>query len=394
MSTTIEESAWLDEEDNALTLKDVRDAIRPLAPLGQGSKEQVIKVLERVAGVSRLEDIPPEKFAAAIEAFDEIFNKLSKPRIPFSHATVLEDGFQPLLKILRERGPELNLMARAGRIVHVMSRERSGMNGSKTQVLELAALSEPTLAADLTSKITFQKIKGTGNVPADCPPRLSAALAGAACLLPEITVRAIAETPLLIDGELRATRGFDRQLGIWMDAPDVKVPEVCDKAAAQRALDYLKDWLSEFPFASEIDRSAALAALLTSALRASLDLAPGFVISKPDFSVGASTLCELINVILTGRPAAAINADKSREEIDKAVDSDQRAAIASLCIDNVPEGTVFNSTAVAQVLTAKTRRMRILGKSDTIDVDCTQLVMINGVNIRVANDLASRAVHM
>jgi len=27
--------------------------------------------------------------------------------------TVLEDGFQPLLKILRERGPELNLMARA-----------------------------------------------------------------------------------------------------------------------------------------------------------------------------------------------------------------------------------------------------------------------------------------
>jgi len=68
----------------------------------------------------------------------------------------------------------------------------------------------------------------------------------------------------------------------------VKVPEVCDKAAAQRALDYLKDWLSEFPFASEVDRSAALAALLTAALRVSLDLAPGFVISKPDFSVGAS----------------------------------------------------------------------------------------------------------
>jgi len=38
--------------------------------------------------------------------------------------------------------------------------------------------------------------------------------------------------------------------------------------------------------------------------------------------------------------------------------------------------------------------MRILGKSDTIDVDCIQLVMINGVNIRVANDLASRALHM
>jgi hypothetical protein len=389
----VEESAWLDEApESEFTLSNVRDAIRPLIPFGQGSEDQVSKVLERVAGVSRLKDIPPEKFAATIEAFNEIFQKLSKPRIVFSLATQVTDTFAPLIEALREHGPRFNIMVRAGRIVRAVESERPGLQGSKTQVLELVPLSESALAARLNDHVAFAKKKGTGYVPVDCPQKVASALIGSAHELPEITIKAIAQTPMIIDGQLRAARGFDRDSGTWLDAPVVQVPEICDKAAAQEALNVLKSWIEEFAFKYEADRSVALSAMLTAAVRASIDHAPGFVGSKPEFGAGASTLCNLFNVILTGQKVAAINADKSREEIDKHVDSNLRAAHASLCLDNIPKGTVFNSIAIAQVISESTRNMRILGKTEDINVSCTQLVLLNGVNIRVSEDLGRRCL--
>ena len=51
-------------------------------------------------------------------------------------------------------------------------------------------------------------------------------------------------------------RGFDERLRLWINAPDVMLPDKRDKEAAVDALNRLKGWLSEFPFVSPLDLSA------------------------------------------------------------------------------------------------------------------------------------------
>lgn len=338
--------------------------------LGELSTEEVAKVVE--------------------EKKDEPVQIILVPARP------VESALEALLSALREHGPSLNLVVYGNRLVWAVECEgRKGFDGAKVTTLELRQVSGQQLPAIWHGRITFAVKRKTEDgktalSKVDCPAPLAAAAVTRSDLLSEIAVDRVACTPILDETRLVSEKGYSREHRAWILAPEGVEIRGTSKRHAEEALARIDDWLAEFPFDTQTDRDTAVAALLTAAMRASLPHAPGFVVSKPDYGSGASTLCDLINVVLTGRPSAVINASVGRAEVEKNLDSAQLAGLSSLVIDNVVDGETFNSIALAQVLSQPTRQIRILGKSEVISAPCMQMVLVNGNNIRIGDDLVRR----
>jgi hypothetical protein len=316
--------------------------------------------------------------------------------IAFAGSRPVESAMDKVLDALRTAGPEIGLVVYGNRLVWaVEGSNRKGFDDREVTTMELRSVSGTSLPAIWSGRIGFyrsgkDKEGKTTKIRVDCPITLAQAAVTRTDRLQAIAVDRIALTPIYEQGRLYAERGYSRDHRAWLLAPAGCVVRGVSRADADAALARLEDWISEFPFDTTDDRDVALAALLTAAMRASLDHAPGFVVSKPDYGSGASTLCDLINVVLTGRPAAVISAGQGKIELDKHIDGALLAGLSSLVIDNVADGEAFNSQVLAQVLTQQSREVRALGRSDVSSVPCMQMVLVNGNNIRVVDDLARR----
>lgn len=344
-----------------------------------------------------LPDLTPEEqteVKAKIDAEQRIIVAFSGPR-------VLTTGLEAARNALLQCAEQVEVLTYGNRMVRpILTTTRRGFGAVPIESVELAPYNPVGLTAAMSRRIDFcrrsKDAEGkTVLLKMDCPGQLAQALISEADKLPELAVDHIAMTPIINGNGLHSRRGHDRELRAWLLAPEgIEVPAKPTETAARAALARVESWLGEFPFESPLDKSAALAALLTAALRASLDHAPGILVSKPDYGSGASTLCDLIHVVLTGRPAAVINASLGRQETDKAIDSVQLAGLPAIVIDNVVDGEQFNSIALAQVLSQQTRQVRVLGESTVVSVPCTQLVLVNGNNIRIADDLIRRFIRI
>ena len=73
-----------------------------------------------------------------------------------------------------------------------------------------------------------------------------------------------------------AEAGYDKETGLFgvFDPKDFNIPENPTKEDAEEALALISELLYEFSFATEADKVAALSAILTAVIRASLRLAP------------------------------------------------------------------------------------------------------------------------
>lgn len=343
-----------------------------------------------------LPDLTPDEHAAVaaqIEAEERILVPLKGGRI-LSAVDATRDA-------LLRCAEQIEVLVYGNRMVRpILGHARRGFHAAPVETLELASYDVVGLAAAMMQRIDFgRRVEGEGGKVTmqkiDCPAVLAKAILVTADKLPELAVDHLTMTPVLIGTDLYATQGHNRQLRAWILAPEgVRVPAEATQDDAKAALARVDAWLGEFPFETALDRSAAMAALLTAALRASLDYAPGLLVSKPDYGSGASTLCDLIHVILTGRPAAVINASTGRQETDKAIDALQLAGLPAVVIDNVIDGEQFNSIALAQVLSQMHRQVRTLGESTVSTVPCTQLVLVNGNNVRIADDLVRRFIRV
>src|SRR5262249_61197504 len=83
------------------------------------------------------------------------------------------------------------------------------------------------------------------------------------------------------------------------------IPQRPTREEALESLALLKKPIENFPFDGDVSRSAALAAILTTALRGILRVVPIFAVVAPDPRTGKTFLVELICVIATGhRPVS------------------------------------------------------------------------------------------
>lgn len=255
-------------------------------------------------------------------------------------------------------------------------------------------LSEAALTAALADAADWFRYDGRSKawVRIDPPIRNVQALLRAQSFdhLPVLT--GLARQPFFreSDGELVVAPGYDAKTGRFaaFDATEFVIPEPTEEAA-RRALAELDDLLDEFRFASPEDRSAALCAMLTAAVRPTLPVAPAFNITASTPGSGKSYLASTIMPFAGPGPALKTSYPVTAEEATKSMLSIFLAAPAGVLFDDMQTPWVPHG-AINRALTSDTITDRVLGVSRTVTVGTRSFIMGTGNNIAPVRDMTRR----
>jgi hypothetical protein len=179
-------------------------------------------------------------------------------------------------------------------------------------------------------------------------------------------------------------------LGVF-SADEFSVPENPTKKQAREALQIIAELLAEFQFAKESDRTAALSAILTAAIRASLPFAPMFHIFASQFGSGKSYLCELITAFATSQRGSPMSFPQSDEECHKLLLAALLSAPAVIEFDNLTSDLIAYKS-LCTGLTSEYVTGRILGLSKTATVGTRVLFLSSGNNVRPVQDMVRRCL--
>ena len=168
------------------------------------------------------------------------------------------------------------------------------------------------------------------------------------------------------------------------------IPERPTKEQARAALDMLVDLLSEFPFAQTIDRSVALAGLLTAHVRGSLPTAPVFLVRADTPGTGKSYLVDLFAMISTGRLCPVITASKNAEETEKRLGAVLLGGTNIVSLDNVMHD--LGGELLCQLTERPVIKVRILGRSEMPECESHTAVFATGNNVTFKGDMVRRGL--
>jgi putative DNA primase/helicase len=195
------------------------------------------------------------------------------------------------------------------------------------------------------------------------------------------------------DGSILDLPGYDAQTGLLFDPQDVQFPALPrdpDRDMALRALAYLKDLISTFPFVTDGDRAVALSAILTALVRRSLPTSPLHGFNAPTAGTGKSMLVDLASLIATARPAPVIAQGKTEEEMEKRLGAALIAGDVLIAIDNCEEP--LGGELLCQTMTQTSLKVRILGKSVNAEVPSNAAIFATGNNLTFEGDMTRRAL--
>ncbi len=195
------------------------------------------------------------------------------------------------------------------------------------------------------------------------------------------------------DGSLVTQAGYDPATGMFgvFNARDFLVPDKPTRDDAKAALALLQRLLAEFAFADANDCAAALAAILTAAIRASLPFAPMFHVRAPQISSGKSFLCQIITVFATPRRGAPATFPQDDEECRKLLLAEFLTAPAVIEFDNLTSDLIAHKS-LCTALTAEHMTGRILGVSKTATVGTRALFLSSGNNVGPVADMTRRCI--
>lgn len=255
---------------------------------------------------------------------------------------------------------------------------------------------QPSLVQALAGAATWIKYDGRVKdwVALDPPPRHIGALYDAVSYAHLPVLSGLARQPYLRpDGTLMTMPGYDPatcMFGIFTEQ-EFSIPEHPTREQAEEALNMLKDILKEFAFATEIDRAAALSAILTATLRPSLPLAPMFHVRAHQVGSGKTYLCRTITVHATPRHGTPGTFPKDDEECRKFLLAELLRAPAVIEFDNLM-GDLVAHKSLCIALTAEHMTDRILGISKTATVSTRALFLSSGNNVGPVQDMTRRCI--
>lgn len=218
---------------------------------------------------------------------------------------------------------------------------------------------------------------------------------------------------LRADGSISSETGYDPETQLWCaKVPALDVPTNPRREDAARALSRVRRMFRTFPFADSprkldadlrvevidverppgSDESAFLNGLLTAVCRPSMKLAPGFLVTAPSISGagnGKGLLVRAISEIAFATAPAAVTAGGDKQELDKRIAAELVAGHPALFLDNV-NGTTLRSDLLASVMTERPARVRLLGKTQMVDLNSAVFVGVTGNGLTVSLDLARR----
>lgn len=263
----------------------------------------------------------------------------------------------------------------------------------ETRVQEI---SQPALVRALAGVATWERFDARAEdwTRTDPPSRHAAVLFDSSSYAHLPVLNGLARQPYLRpDGSLMTAAGYDSATSMFgvFDAREFSIPEKPTRAEAETALALLKDLLAEFSFARDTDLAAALAAMLTAALRPSLAHAPMFHARAHIVGSGKSYLCELITAFATPQRGTPTTFPGDDEECGKLLLAELLRQPAVIEFDNLT-GDLVAYTSLCTVLTSEYLSGRILSVSKTATVSTRALFLSSGNNVGPIQDMTRRCI--
>ncbi|NQW09428.1 MAG: hypothetical protein HQ481_06040 [Alphaproteobacteria bacterium] len=228
----------------------------------------------------------------------------------------------------------------------------------------------------------------------------------------------IASAPVLAaDGAIHCAEGYDHASGLWREnVPALAglVPDRPTRGDAIAALRLIRESFKTFCFADARtvrdeatgiefvdtsmppgqDESGFIAALLTAVCRPSLHLAPAILIHAAPMSgagAGKGLLARCISIIAFGREPHAVTSGSTAEELEKRISAELMEGSPVLFLDNL-NNKAFKSDLLASAITERPARVRVLGRSQMVQLNASALVILTGNGLSVSEDLARRFI--
>lgn len=195
------------------------------------------------------------------------------------------------------------------------------------------------------------------------------------------------------NGSIVKVPGYDESAKIFgvFDARQFDVCEAPSRADALQALSLLNELLEEFEFAAPEDRSGALSAMLTAAVRPSLPQAPMFHIKGTMPGTGKTFFCRLITLFAAPHAGAASSFPDNDTECQKLLVAELINGPPVIEFDNITMELAAHKS-LCTALTSGLLTGRILGSSKTVTVSTRTLFLSSGNNVGPVDDMTRRCI--
>lgn len=274
----------------------------------------------------------------------------------------------------------------------------------------IKSLDRPGKRYALGRVTVFQKPKGEGDLQHVYPPYevvddLFSSDLSDFCL----PLRGAVDTPFFAaDGTLVTENGYHAGSQMYLDsnlelAGVSPIPTDEEVQEAKRLL--VSNVLADFPLGG-LNRPEIMAALdgeavpavthavgltLLPFIREMIDgPTPGWILSKPAPGTGASLLVKLLTTIASGVPAPESTLPSNKEEVPKTLAALLQNDPTHIVFDNINHSVDSGDLASAQ--TARTYQARVLGKTQTIEVDVRSIFIFTANNVTLSNELLRRSI--
>jgi hypothetical protein len=297
--------------------------------------------------------------------------------------------------LLRQHPPVL--FQRGTILVRVTLLPEAGIGRSIQRRALILEVTPTCLVDKLTELVHWQRVdRRTGDIyTVDCPERIAKTLLSRAGSWRVLSLIGVIDAPTLNGhGDIVDSEGYDRSTGLYLVFGNQKfsqVPQQPSRDDALAALDKLLWVFKDFPFLEPADRSVAVAAVLTALIRPAVRTAPLFAFRAAKMGSGKSLLADVVSMIATGRPAAAMSQGADENEDKKRMLPILAEGDPVAVIDNIERP--FGSAALCSILTQQIWRDRILGKSQTMTLPTSNTTWLaTGNNIQFVGDISTRTL--
>jgi hypothetical protein len=267
-----------------------------------------------------------------------------------------------------------------------------------TDTTLLKPTSPLALVRALSERTYFEQFDGRAKsyVLCDVPDRVAKVMAASETYKNMPVLQGLVRQPFFrSSGVLVTASGYDcpSQLYGVFNPAGFNIPPKPSRAVALRALAELQKLMTEFPFRTEEDASAAIAGCLTAAVRVSLPAAPMLMLVAPEAASGKGYLCRVMAAFASSSILSATAYPGNEEECGKLLLSLLMQSPAAILFDNsmtdlVPYGSMCS------VLTEPLFTDRLLGINRTATVSTRSLFLATGNNIKPLKDLARRCLQI
>jgi putative DNA primase/helicase len=285
---------------------------------------------------------------------------------------------------------------RGGMLVRVVD-EASRVEGIKRDLAapRIVPFDDLSLADHITRFVAIRRRnRKTGELlRVDCPRAIAQTiLARREWSFP--VLEAVVEHPVMLpSGECLWESGYHAESGLLLQLPwpgFFPPEEDATEAMVHGALDEFLELLSGFDFVDDVDRSVAIAFLLTAFVRPALPTSPAFAIDAHAAGSGKSTLVRVQSNLATGREPAFLTFRDDPTELQKLLFAAMLEGDQHIAIDNVD--TQLGGADLSVMITSPVYRGRVLGQSVNASVPTKAVLSFNGNNLQITGDLTRRVL--